>query len=129
MVISILIISKLTTNHDTTYKDDIKYYCLINIIIFYPFTYLLKFDIDFDDYRYLFILLYFLCPTTHTYLYIYNGTTPIMYILCSYIYYIIDIAIYTEEGHRSVRKLWSFYYRFIGLKCHNYALCLCFVYE
>ena len=33
----------------------------------------------------------------------------------------------TEEGHRSVRKLWSFYYRFIGLKCHNYALYLCFV--
>ena len=35
----------------------------------------------------------------------------------------------TEEGHRSVRKHWSFYYRFIGLKCHNYALYLCFVYE
>ena len=31
----------------------------------------------------------------------------------------------TEEA--LVRKLWSFYYRFIGLKCHNYALYLCFV--
>ena len=26
-----------------------------------------------------------------------------------------------EEGHRSVRKLWSLYYRFIGLRCHNCA--------
>ena len=34
----------------------------------------------------------------------------------------------TEEGHRSVRKLWSFYYPFIGLKCHNYALYFCFMY-
>ena len=30
----------------------------------------------------------------------------------------------TEEGHRSVRKLWSF----IGLKCNNYALYLCYIY-
>ena len=28
----------------------------------------------------------------------------------------------------SVRKLWSFYYPFIGLRCHNYALYLCFIY-
>ena len=35
----------------------------------------------------------------------------------------------TEEGHRSVRKLWSFYYPFIGLKCRHYALYLCFVYR
>ena len=28
----------------------------------------------------------------------------------------------TVEGHRSVRRLWSFYYRFTGLMCHNYAL-------
>ena len=33
----------------------------------------------------------------------------------------------TEEGHRSVRNLWSFNYRFIGLKCHNYALYMCFI--
>ena len=28
----------------------------------------------------------------------------------------------TGEGHRSVRKLLSFYCRFLGLKCSNYAL-------
>ena len=33
-----------------------------------------------------------------------------------------------KEGHRSVRKLWLIYYRFIGLKCHNFALYLCFIY-
>ena len=33
----------------------------------------------------------------------------------------------TEEGFMSVRKPWSFYYRLIGLKCHNYALNLSFV--
>ena len=34
-----------------------------------------------------------------------------------------------EECHRSVQKLWSFIIVcFIGLKCHNYALNLCFVY-
>ena len=33
----------------------------------------------------------------------------------------------TEEGHRSVRKLWSLYYPFIRLKCHNYAIYLFFV--
>ena len=46
---------------------------------------------------------------------------------------VFSIRIYrqytTEEGHRSVRKLWSFYYRFIELKCHNYALYFCFVYK
>ena len=26
------------------------------------------------------------------------------------------------EGHRSVQKLWLFYCRFIGLRCHIYAL-------
>ena len=56
--------------------------------------------------------------------------TAVLYI---YIYIYIYIKNYrqytTEEGHRSVRKVWSFYYRFIGLKCHNYALYLCFVYE
>ena len=49
---------------------------------------------------------------------------------CSFLF---SIRIYrqytTKEEHRSVRKLWSFYYRFIGLKCHNYALYLCFVYK
>ena len=46
---------------------------------------------------------------------------------------VFSIRIYrqytTEEGRRSVRKLWSFYYRFLGLKYHNYALDLCFVNE
>ena len=42
---------------------------------------------------------------------------------------VLDYLQYTtEEGHRSVRKLWSFYYRFIALRCHNYALYLCFMY-
>ena len=35
----------------------------------------------------------------------------------------------TEEGHRSVRKLWSFNYSFVGLKYHDYALYLCFVHK
>ena len=45
-----------------------------------------------------------------------------------YIYIYIYRQYTTEEGHRSVRKLWSFYYHFIGLKCHYYALYLCSIY-
>ena len=44
-----------------------------------------------------------------------------------------SISIYykytTEEGHRSVQKLWSFLLlRIIALKCHSYALDLIFIY-
>ena len=47
---------------------------------------------------------------------------------CIYIYVYICRQYTTEEGHRSVPKLWSFYYHIIGLKCHNYALYLRYVY-
>ena len=28
----------------------------------------------------------------------------------------------TEEGHKSVRKVWKFYYRLIGITCRNFTL-------
>ena len=47
--------------------------------------------------------------------------------ICEYMNFFY-VSIYrqytTEKGHRSFRMLWSLYYSFIGLKCHNYALCL-----
>ena len=52
--------------------------------------------------------------------------------ICEYmnIFYIRIYRQYTTmEGYMSFRELWSFYYRFIGLKCHNYALCLRSVYK
>ena len=45
-----------------------------------------------------------------------------------YIYIYMYIYSSTEERHRSVRKHWSSYYHFIGLKCNYYALyCVLFI--
>ena len=61
-----------------------------------------------------------------------NNTEVLRLKLSDVFFYFFSIRIYrqytTEEGHRSVRKLWPFNYRFIGLKCLNYALYLCFMY-
>ena len=80
------------------------------------------------------------CDASSTYyiIYIYN-----IYIIYIYIYIQntnikrnCDTLIQSNDNkttidfeHTSVRNLWSFYYRLIGLRCHNYDLYLCFVYK
>ena len=56
-----------------------------------------------------------------------TSKTELRFFFFFFFYIRIDRQYTTEEGHRRVRKLWSFY--FIGLKCHNYAIYLCFVYK
>ena len=78
----------------------------------------------------------------HTHIYVIIDNISMMYTIYLYgiymicivcILYHIYIYVYiystTEERHRSVRKHWSSYYHFIGLKCNYYALYLCFVYK